>query len=476
MQSFQSHTRARILAAGILVLVVGFVPSLWAQATPLSVSDAVTMALENDPGVQSSSWDWLTASAKADAAKWHLLPAVSLGAGYQKLSDLPAESLTMANPFYPLGPTQINFAFPASLTDYWALTANVQYTVFAGFRVREALALAQLQADSKLVGIEMVKRALIFEVRRAYWEAARATFNRQTLEKNLELMKAGRELTSRQVGQGTATRADQLAADARLNQADLDLGDAVSLQNRAYLTLASLIGKDAAGQSLDAQPSDAQQPFALSSQPKDPVVGDLGSTLEENDLVSKALARRPETRLSSLSLQMGEHAVKQAQGTLYPTVTLTGNYTYADPNQRVPFQTDSTVFTGTWALGVQIGYDLGGLASNISEIDAQGQALKKTEADAQKLRNSVTLDVRSCMISLERARRDLSLTQGSVDQARENLRVAQEKLANGTANDLDVLTAQFNLLKVGFAVTNRAIDVQIASADLARASAVDEVK
>ena len=41
MQSFQSHTRARILAAGILVLVVGFVPSLWAQATPLSVSDAV---------------------------------------------------------------------------------------------------------------------------------------------------------------------------------------------------------------------------------------------------------------------------------------------------------------------------------------------------------------------------------------------------------------------------------------------------
>ena len=205
-------------------------------------------------------------------------------------------------------------------------------------------------------------------------------------------------------------------------------------------------------------------------------MGDLGSTLEENDLVSKALARRPETRLSSLSLQMGEHAVKQAQGTLYPTVTLTGNYTYADPNQRVPFQTDSTVFTGTWALGVQIGYDLGGLASNISEIDAQGQALKKTEADAQKLRNSVTLDVRSCMISLERARRDLSLTQGSVDQARENLRVAQEKLANGTANDLDVLTAQFNLLKVGFAVTNRAIDVQIASADLARASAVDEVK
>ena len=190
-------------------------------------------------------------------------------------------------------------------------------------------------------------------------------------------------------------------------------------------------------------------------EPDDQAVFDLGQALDGNDLVSKALARRPETRLSSLSIEMGEHAVKQAQGTLYPTVTLTGNYTYADPNQRVPFQTDPTIFTGTWALGIQIGYDLGGLTANLSEIDAQGRALKKTEADGQKLRNSVTLDVRSCMISLERARQDLALTRTTVDQATENLRVAREKLANGTANDLDVLTAQFNLLKVGFAVTNR---------------------
>jgi outer membrane protein TolC len=464
--------RAQMLAAGILILMAGCAPSLWAQAVPLSVNDAVTAALENDPGIQSSSWDWLSTSAKADAAKWHLLPSVSLGAGYQKLSDLPGQSLSFTLPHIGTETMEL----PASLTDYWALSVNAQYPVFTGFRVREAIALAQLQADSKLVGVEMVKRALIFEVRRAYWEADRATLNRQTLEKNLELMKAGRELTSRQVSQGTATRADQLASDARLNQADMDLGDALSMQNRAYLTLATLVGNDAAAQGLSAQPFAAQQPFTLTSLPEDQVAGDLGLALDGNDLVSRALARRPETRLSSLSLQMGEHAVKQAQGALYPTVTLTGNYTYADPSQRVPFQTDPSIFTGTWALGIQIGYDIGGLTANLSEINAQGKALRKTEADAQKLRNSVTLDVRTCIISLERARRDLALTRANVDQATENLRVSRERLANGTASNLDVLTAQFNLLKADFAVTNRSIDVQIASADLARAAALDEVK
>jgi outer membrane protein len=313
-------------------------------------------------------------------------------------------------------------------------------------------------------------------VRRAYWEAVRATHNRQTLQKNLELMKASRQLTAHQVTQGTATRADQLAADMRYNQADLDLGDAASLQARAFLVLASLIGNTSVPIALTPQPSDTPAPFTLTTQPEDAVTPTVGQALEENDLVSRALAGRAETHASSLSIQMAEHGIKQAQASLYPTVTLLGNYTLADPNQRVPFQTDPAIFTGTWALGLQLSYDIGGLPTNLAECQAQEQALKKTRADAEKQGIAVILDVRTCIINLERARRDIALTRGTVDQAAENLRVAQQKLSAGTANDLDVLTAQFNLLKADFAVTNREIDVQIASADLARAVALDQVR
>jgi len=116
------------------------------------------------------------------------------------------------------------------------------------------------------------------------------------------------------------------------------------------------------------------------------------------------------------------------------------------------------------------------VGTNLAAVKAQEQALKKTQADGDKQRNTVTLDVRTCIISLEQARRDVALTQGAVDQATEDVRVAQQRLASGTANDLDVLTAQFNVLRANFAVTNREIDAQIASADLARATALDEVK
>lgn len=467
--------QSRMIAMALLLLVSVHAPGIWAQASPLSIEDAVAMALEKDPSVKSSSWDWLSASAKAEAAGWRMLPSLSFAAGYQKLSDLPPASLEIANPFAPAGPP-LDFSFPPSLTNLYSFSLNMQYPVFAGFRIREAAALAQLQAQGKRMTLEMVKRSLVFEVRRAYWEAVRATNNVQTLQKNLELMKVNSELAARQVSQGIATRADQLAADTRYIQADLDLGDAVSLQKRSYLVLASLVGTAADTLTLSADPMDGELPFTLATHPEDRVPPVVGETLDENALISAAMERRPETRSSAISLQLAQHNVSLAQAGLYPTLTLTGNYTLADPNSRVPFQSDPAAFTGTWSLGVQLSYDISGIPAGLAESDAQSQAVRKAESDAQKQANTVVLDVKTCILNLQRARRDLALIRGMIEQSRENVRVTQQRLEAGTANTLDVLTAQFNLLRAGFSVTNKEIDAQIASADLARAISLDEIE
>lgn len=168
--------------------------------------------------------------------------------------------------------------------------------------------------------------------------------------------------------------------------------------------------------------------------------------------------------------------MKQAQAPLYPSLTLTGNYTYADPNPRVAFQTDPNTFTGTWTLGVQLSYDLGGLATNLATVRAQGAALEKARSDAEKQIASVLLDVRLCLNALAHARQDLAFTRAAVDQANEDLRVARDRVASGSANNLEVLTAQFGVLRSGYAVTNRQVDIQIALADLARATAQDELE
>jgi outer membrane protein TolC len=456
----------KILSAGVLVFLAAAAPLVQSQPAPLSLEEAVRLALLNDPSVESANWDWLAASAKADAADLRKLPSFTLAAGYQRLSELPASSFDMPNPF---AAGTISFSLPASLTNIYTTAVNLQYPVFSGFRIRETAALARLQTENRQLALEMVKRSLVFEVRRAYWETVRARDNVQTLQKNLEFLNTNQKLIAGQAALGTATQADLLTAEMRSQQAEIDLGDGESMQRRTSLVLASLIGENDPGQPTGL-------PLTLATQPGDAAIAVPGEALDEGELIAQALSHRAEVLIGSISIQMAERNVKIAKASLLPTVALTGNLTLADPNPRVAFQTDPGLFVGTWSLGVQMSYDLGGFPSNRLESLAQSRILEKSRADLLKQQKAIALDVRTCLLNLERARRDLALIRGMVQQAEENVRVVHLRYTAGSANNLDVLSAELALLRANFAVTNRQIDAQIAAADLARAAAMDELR
>ncbi len=462
-----------LLLAAALVFCAG--SGLYAQATaPITIEDAVKAALATDPSVEGAQWDWLASTSKADAAWLRMAPSLTGSASYMRLSEMPPTNITVPTGLPPPAPSTSTFPFPSGLPDVWTLSVNLQYPIFAGFRIREAANLASVTAQTKLVTLEMVKRSLAFETRRAYWETMRAATNVETLKKNLDLVTYNRKLVNDQVAVGAATRADLLAADMRVKQAEMDLADAISGQKRAFLTLASLMGKNSTDLNLGTGDNDALTLFSLGTKPEGPVAFDPGPTLNEKKLIDFALSHRPETRLSSLGIQAAEHAAGLARAPLYPTLAITGNYTFADPNQRAPFQTDPTVFTGTWSIGAALSYDIGSLPANIAESVAADKAVAKARSDSLKAGKSVILDVQTCILNLNRARHDLELVKGMVAQAEENDRVTAQRRKAGTASNLEKLTADLALLRANFAVTNKDIDLRIAAADLARALATDD--
>ncbi|MBN2351089.1 MAG: TolC family protein [Spirochaetales bacterium] len=465
----------KILALAGALSVIAAV-GLYAQAppTPITIEDAVKAALAADPAVESAQWDWLAASSKADAAWMRMFPSLTASAGYTRLSELDdaPTTITMTPPVGP--PVTYDISFPAGLPDVWTLSVNLQYPVFAGFRIREAANLASLTAQSKLITVEMVKRSLAFETRRAYWETMRASANAETLKKNLDLVIYNRKLVNDQAAVGAATQADVLAADMRVKQAEMDLAGSISMQKRVFLTLASLLGKDSSEINLGTDESDALEIISLATKAEGPVAFDPGMSLDEKKLIDAALSRRPETRMSSLGIRMAEHAAGLARAPLFPTLAITGNYTFADPNQRVFGQTDPTVFTGTWSIGAALSFDIGGLPANINESVAADKAVAKARSDSLKAGKSVILDVQTCILNLNRARHDLDLVKGMVAQAAENARVTAQRRKAGTASNLEQLTAELALLRANFAVTNKDIDLRIAAADLARALATDD--
>jgi outer membrane protein len=447
--------RAARAAAALIGLMLAGAP-LAADPRPLTPEDAVAAALAGDPRILSASLDLLAAQAKAREAELRRLPSVSLSAGYTRLSHVDS-SLTLGK----LGTMTMS-----SLDNSFSLAANLQYPVFAGFRLMEAQELARVQAQGKEASAELIKRSLVFETERAYWEARRASFNADMLKRGLELAEQSLAVSQNLVANGSAMKVDLLSAQMRRDQAAMDLAAAANLRARAFWNLAVLVaGSDPAAL---ASPDSA---FTLATDPR-PIPDSRFPTLDEAALVQRAIANRPETRALGLATAAAEVSRKLAEAPLYPTLAVTGSALYADPNPRVAFQTDETVFTGTWSLGVSLSWDLGGLPANLAAREAQIQAVKKGRADEERQKLVVALDVRSCLLTLTQARADAATIAGMIEQARENERVVEQRVAAGTASDLDLLTARLSRLKAEFAVTNRLIDGQVAAADLERAAAL----
>jgi outer membrane protein len=467
--------RAPALALGVslaLAASLAVAAPLAAEAggapAKLSIDEAVAAALATDPGIISANLDWLAASAKAEAAKWKLYPSLTASAGAQYLGEQSATTMS-------LGAT--SFTLPAGMNHAFSLGLNLNYPVYNGNRTRESIAIAGLQAQAKDIGRESVKRALAFDVRRAYWEAVRMGHNRATLEKNLELMKQHSDLMTRQLGQGVATRADQLAALMRLEQATGDLGGARSAQKRACLSLASLTGADLASLALASASDGAPLPFELSSEPDEAALAAAEAAagdIDEAALIAQALARRPETRSAELSWKLAQRSVQLSRAALYPTVAITGNANLADPSPRSIVQTEQFVASGS--IGLLVTYDLGGVPAALGEVGALGLTVDKARSDLQRQRNAIVLDVELCIVNLEKALRDLASAKAMVEQARENLRVVQGRVQAGSAKDIDLSASEFDLLRTEFAVTNKRIDALIAQADLARATAAEDLR
>ena len=65
---------------------------LAAQSTvkSLTIEQAVAAGLANDPGIRSGNWDAVSARAKAQDAKYRMLPSLSASVGYTQLSQEPS--------------------------------------------------------------------------------------------------------------------------------------------------------------------------------------------------------------------------------------------------------------------------------------------------------------------------------------------------------------------------------------------------
>jgi outer membrane protein len=301
----------------------------------------------------------------------------------------------------------------------WAYMFNLRQVLYAGGRPRRALKYTDNLRDLSQQGLEQVRQQVMLAVAAGFTEILKAKNDIRLANTDMELATRQRQVAQSLFDAGEAVRVSVLRAQLAMVSAERKLIKAENRleRGRASFTALTAIGGD----------------FTLIKPPTpSPDLSD------QEELITQALATRPEIRAVDLEIRNAELMVEIARGEWLPTLFADVNYI----RQKAAFPTDQW-WSGVLSLSLPI-FD-GGLALSHKREAEQDQIQAELKRDqlVRYVRSEViqtrltTLDLQKVYRVIEEQVALATLTFEDIDKI----------YAVGEATDLDVLEARRTLIE-----------------------------
>ncbi len=159
-------------------------------------------------------------------------------------------------------------------------------------------------------------------------------------------------------------------------------------------------------------------------------------TLNDEDLVPRAYANRPELRSLHAQQRVTEGQVSARQKQYLPSVT--GNAQYNWTGREYPLQQG-------WLWGVTLTVPLFDDILTSAQVGEAKANLSGLQAQEANLRQQILLEVRQSTLTVQQAEESIRVSEVTVRQARENLALAEGRYAAGVGNIIELTDAQVSL-------------------------------
>jgi len=414
-----------------------------AQA-PLTLEEAVRIALKQHPSIQAAAAQVEAAQARIEQARSGYLPKVNYQESFARSNNpvfvfsslLTQRQFTVEN--FEIG--RLNR--PDFLNNFQSLV-SVEQTVYDAGRTRSQSRAAEL---GKNVAAEQQRAAemhVILGVARAYYGALLAAESLKVAEEALRSAEADLERAEAIRAAGMATDADVLSIRVHLA--------AVREQRirRSYeLDVARAALNEALGLPLDTR-HELATPLAA-----------LTPAAEAAEEYEKRAARlRPELRQAESYARLAETRAETARAAYWPEVSLRG-----------VFQADRQRFVdrggANWFFGATLRWNLFNGWATQSGVAEASHALRSARAEAERAGAGIRLQVRRALAELKAADERIGVAAAAVAQAEESLRVTKNRYEAGLATVTDLLRTETAALEAKLRHLAAIHDQRIAAATL----------
>jgi len=439
--------RNMILPAALTVLLAVGQSTAMAQpvqaSRPMTLRDAVTLALQQNLQVRFAAFEVAIARAQLEQAKAGKAVQVTGSASYTRINERAPTTVTVG-PVPPFLPTAVTVQIPPPAVDNWDLRVSLQYPLFTGGRLEAQIALAEANVRGAEATLQRTAQQVLFQVKQAYYQLLLAEATRKAAERILAQAEENVRVARVRVQAGVAPQFDALQAEVNLANARQGVVRAHNGVLLARQTLAALLNLP-----LDT-PLEPQEELAII-----PVT----STLEE--LVSRALRERPELAELSARRAAAEAGLELAKSGARPNLALQGAYFVGG--------TSPESLSVNWSVTLAVTLNLfdGGLTR--ARIREAEERLRQLQVAESQQRQAIELEVRQSYLMVQSALAELEASEKAVEQAREALRIANVRYQAGVSPQLEVISAQAALAQAEANRVQALFSYNLALAQLERA-------
>ncbi|WP_295231386.1 TolC family protein [uncultured Chryseobacterium sp.] len=383
----------------VLVLVLSAGVHFRAQETVVSVAEAKKLALENNKKIKRAQQNIEAAKAAQAAAEAGGKPTLdgSLGGYYfsKPLSALLPEVLGSAS----LTATQV---------------------LYAGGKVETGKKLSAAALDLQFAQKDLTGEEVKLAAETAYWQIVNAKEKTALAKEYIRLLDELHTNVKNAFDAGLTYKNDLLKIEVQQNEAQLNLKRAEDGLAMAKLNLAQITGITGSG--FDVQ---------------DSVDGNFTDVLSDNTLRP---THRPELSILAKAVEINELQEKLLDGDRKPTVALSGIgfSSFGKHVNPVNRKNEMLGFVGMLSVNIPI-YDWGARKEKVKEQRYKTAAQKLEMEETNEL---LVLELQNAAMQLNQSLKRIELSEKSLVQATENLRLNQDRYDAGTVVAEEVLKAQ----------------------------------
>jgi outer membrane protein len=416
------------------------------EMQPLTLDDAVRMALERHPEIHIAQEETTELQGKIKEVRSGAFPQVSFQGFGLRLRD---PSILNSSSFDNV-PQEFRDALIPRANNMFDMGVTVKQPLYTAGKVRTALRLAEESLEEKKTNGESVRQQLTFMVYQAFHELLLAEANMEVVRETHAQRVKHLELARSRFDLGVATEVDVLRSE--VNVANLE-PEIIRADNRVQLarsTLNSLIAVD------------LETPTIIEGK----LQYNAWDVESLDTIQARSLAQRPILQALRHQLQQARLTLSLANAENKLSVDLEGQAGYAVREPQNFFDNDYSRWSITANFKLPL-FDSGRKSGLIIQALARVRA---AEYRLAKYENDVRLEVKQSYDDMLSSAKAISAARLSVSQANKVLEMMQANYQYGAATTLDVMDSQTALAVARNTQIGAIYDYEMAKARLRLAS------